>query len=97
MKTFAEEAVQIVNFIKASPLSGRLLSAFCNEMGSDHEHLLLHSQVRWLSRGKALTRLFGPRPNWYVRIHPKSPFITLCIVLNGTFSAVKLQSITESL
>jgi hypothetical protein len=38
-----------------------LFSALCNEMGSDHEHLLLHSEIRWLSRGKVLTRLFQLR------------------------------------
>jgi hypothetical protein len=58
MKTFLDEAVKIVNFIKARPLNSRLFSALCNEMGSNHERLLLHSEIRWLSQGKILTRLF---------------------------------------
>lgn len=60
-KQVLDEAVKIVNFIKARPLNSRLFSALCNEMGSDHEHLLLHSEIRWLSRGKVLTRLFELR------------------------------------
>jgi hypothetical protein len=41
MKTVLDEAVKIVNFIKVRPLNSRLFSALYNEIGSDHEHLLL--------------------------------------------------------
>ncbi|KAI7789743.1 putative zinc finger BED domain-containing protein 5-like [Triplophysa rosa] len=58
LKEVLQDAVKIVNFIKARPLNSRLFSALCNEMGSDHVTLLLHTDVRWLSRGKVLTRLF---------------------------------------
>jgi hypothetical protein len=41
MKTVLDEAVKIVNFIKARPLNSRLFSALCNFMGSDQDLLLL--------------------------------------------------------
>lgn len=52
-----QECVKFINFIKSHPLNSRIFSALCKEMGSDHEHLLLHCEVRWLSRGNVLKRL----------------------------------------
>jgi hypothetical protein len=60
-KTVLEDNFRIINFIKARPLNSRLLSLLCDDMGSEHKQLLLHSEVRWLSRGKVLTRLFELR------------------------------------
>ncbi|KAL4126754.1 hypothetical protein QTP88_010963 [Uroleucon formosanum] len=61
LKLVLDSAVKIVNLIKARPLNSRLFTVLCNEMGSTHKSLLLHTEVRWLSRGKVLTRLFELR------------------------------------
>jgi len=60
-KTVLEDSVKIINFIKARPPNSRLFSLLCDDMGSEHKQLLLHSEVRWLSRDKMLTRLFELR------------------------------------
>ncbi|XP_056123007.1 protein FAM200C-like [Rhinichthys klamathensis goyatoka] len=48
--------VRIVNFIVARALNDRQFKALLDEVGSNYPGLLLHSNVRWLSRGKALAR-----------------------------------------
>ena len=57
-KAVYHTAVKTVNFIKARPMLSRLFHVLCDERGSEHVQLLLHTEVRWLSRGKVLSRLF---------------------------------------
>lgn len=61
LKKTLDEAVKLVNYIKSRPKKSRLFAVLCDEMGSEHRHLLLHCEVRWLSRGKVLSRLFELR------------------------------------
>ncbi|XP_068209234.1 protein FAM200A-like [Palaemon carinicauda] len=55
------EAVQIVNYIKTSALNTRLFEQLCADFDAEHRHLLFHSNIRWLSRGKLLRRLLDLR------------------------------------
>jgi hypothetical protein len=49
------------SFVKGRPLNARLFAELCDEMGSDETQRLFHTEVRWLSRGKVLSRLFELR------------------------------------
>nr|XP_025038756.1 zinc finger BED domain-containing protein 5-like [Pelodiscus sinensis] len=53
-----QECVKFINYIKSRPLNSRIFTALCNKLGSEHEHLLLHYKVRWLSKGNIFKRLF---------------------------------------
>jgi hypothetical protein len=55
------KAVKMINCIKANALNTRMFQVLCTEMGAQHECLLLHTEVRWLSRGRVLQRLFKLR------------------------------------
>ncbi|XP_006886492.1 PREDICTED: zinc finger MYM-type protein 6 [Elephantulus edwardii] len=55
------QSAQIVSFIKTNALNSRLLTILCEEMGCDHVNLPLHAEVRWISRGRTLRRLFELR------------------------------------
>lgn len=48
LKSALDSAVKTVNFIKARPMNARLFHVLCEEMGSEHVQLLLHTEVRWL-------------------------------------------------
>jgi len=66
-------AVTIVNFVKARATNSRLFTALCEEVGSDHHSLLMHTDVRWLSRGNMLTRLFSLREELHTFLSDKKP------------------------
>jgi len=54
-------SVKVVNFIRARALNHRIFKKLCQEMGAQHEVLLYHTEIRWLSRGHDLKRLMELR------------------------------------
>uniref|UniRef100_A0A8C4XEM1 HAT C-terminal dimerisation domain-containing protein n=1 Tax=Erpetoichthys calabaricus TaxID=27687 RepID=A0A8C4XEM1_ERPCA len=55
------ECIKIINIIKSRALNSRIFGILCAEMGAEYESLLFYTEVRWLSRGKVLARLFELR------------------------------------
>ncbi|QQP33001.1 General transcription factor II-I repeat domain-containing protein 2-like, partial [Caligus rogercresseyi] len=49
--------IRVVNFIVARALHDRQFKALLDEVGNANPGLLLHSNVRWLSRGKVQAEL----------------------------------------
>ena len=48
--------IKCINLIKVNAKTERLFKAFCEEMEESHVRLLLHTEVRWLSKGNCLAR-----------------------------------------
>ncbi|KAK3525868.1 hypothetical protein QTP70_010922 [Hemibagrus guttatus] len=55
------DVVKVINHIKAHALNSRLFEQLCEEMDTENRCLLLYTEIRWLSRGKSLTRVFELR------------------------------------
>ena len=49
--------MKAVNFIRGRAVNSLLFKAFCDDLGKEHQYLLFHTEVRWLSRGKVLSRV----------------------------------------
>ena len=57
LKEVLDTVVQMVNFVKIRPIKTRIFEQICINMNSQPRRLILHTDVRWLSRGKVLTRI----------------------------------------
>ncbi|RXM93778.1 General transcription factor II-I repeat domain-containing protein 2A, partial [Acipenser ruthenus] len=54
--------IKLVNFIRSkSSLQHRQFKAFLQEVDAEFDDLLLHNNIRWLSKGAVLKRFFGLR------------------------------------
>ena len=57
LKETMNKVMKLINFLRAqSSLRHRELRAYLEELECDHSDLLLHSEVRWLSKGRCLER-----------------------------------------
>ncbi|XP_076372943.1 protein FAM200C-like [Tachypleus tridentatus] len=61
LKKTLDICVKVVNFIRSRALNHRLFQSLCEEMGQEHTVILYHTEVRWLSRGRVLFRVFELR------------------------------------
>ena len=57
LNAVVQDAVQIINFIKSRTLNTHIFANLCGEIKTEFRNLLLHCEVRWLSKAKALKRL----------------------------------------
>ena len=51
LKDVFDTCVRIVNNIRKNDTSHRIFLSFCAQMGNQHDILLYHTEVRWLSQG----------------------------------------------
>ena len=61
LNSILQDVIKIINHIKVHALNSRLFMQLCEEMDTEHTRLLLHTEVRWLSKGRSLARVFELR------------------------------------
>ena len=69
LKNIMDACVKVVNFIKSNKTNSRLFKLLCDETDAEHHQLLMHTEVRWLSRGNMLGRLFSLRNEARLFLH----------------------------
>ncbi|XP_071036460.1 protein FAM200A-like [Parasteatoda tepidariorum] len=52
------DVVKVINYIKAHAFNSHLFEQLCEEMDAEYRCLLLYTEIRWLSRGKSLLRVY---------------------------------------
>lgn len=65
------QSAQILSFVKNGASDSQMLTTLCEEMGSEHVNLPLNAEVRWLSKGRILTRLFELRHEIEILLNQK--------------------------
>ncbi|XP_060616127.2 protein FAM200C-like isoform X1 [Anolis sagrei] len=61
-----------VNFVKASTLNSQLFSQLCSDLDAPNNALLFHTEVRWMSTGKVLKRIFELHDELKMFFHQKA-------------------------
>ncbi|XP_024609735.1 SCAN domain-containing protein 3-like [Neophocaena asiaeorientalis asiaeorientalis] len=61
LNSVLQDVIKIINHIKVHALNSHLFVQLCEEMDTDHTCLLLYTEVRWLSKGRSLARVFKLR------------------------------------
>lgn len=57
-KNTINSVIKVINYIKANALNSGLFKRLCDEMDAKHKCFLLHTEVRWLTKGRSLVRIW---------------------------------------
>uniref|UniRef100_A0A8C5HK32 HAT C-terminal dimerisation domain-containing protein n=1 Tax=Gouania willdenowi TaxID=441366 RepID=A0A8C5HK32_GOUWI len=83
--------------VKTSALNSRLFDQLCAGMGADHTHLLFHAEVRWLSKGRGLTRIYELRNEIHAFLLEKKSSLAEMFTEEWLFTVSYLADIFSSL
>ena len=61
LKSVLNVVTKVINYIKKNAKNSRIFTDMCEELGSEYLGLLYFTEVRWLSRGRCLVRIFKLR------------------------------------
>jgi len=88
--------IKCINTIKANAKCERLFKQFCKDQNADYVRLLLHTDVRWLSKGNCLKR-FMELFDILSEFLDDKPYMTLLLTVDGKALVSYLADIFEKL
>lgn len=89
-----DTVVKTVSLIKQKALNTRLFTSLCEGLGIEHTSFLYHSEVRWLSHGAVLARVFKLRGAIHDFLCAQN-YIELASNFNGRHWLTKLAYLTD--
>ncbi|XP_053545292.1 zinc finger BED domain-containing protein 5-like [Bombina bombina] len=94
LRKVLDKVVQMVNYIKSRPLQSRLFAHICEEMGARFKKLLMHTEVRWLSRGRVLCRVYELR-EMMLKLFEENQQIEFCNLIQNNLWCTKLAYLAD--
>ncbi|XP_068602597.1 general transcription factor II-I repeat domain-containing protein 2-like [Brachionichthys hirsutus] len=89
--------VSCINFIRAKGLKHRQFQELLSELESAHGDVLYYTEVRWLSRGRALRRFYELLPEINAFLHSKDKTVPELIDTEWKWHLTFLTDMTEML